>query len=203
MMNTQQRHASPLAPAPLSELPPRTFETERLTLRAMEREDAELVYKTYASDPVVTRYLSFPRASHPDDSRPFVDGIADNFAGKPGIHTQYGWLVFRKDSGECIGCVGFGIKDASSLSGGYVFAQSAWGHGFATEAWRPVVEWGKSQPNVQRIEADHHPDNPASGNVMRKLGLIREGVIPDFCVLPNLGPQRVEMVIWAWTRPFP
>ena len=81
-----------------------------------------------------------------------------------------------------------------------MFAQSAWGHGLATEAWRPVVEWGKSQPNVQRIEADHHPDNPASGNVMRKLGRIREGVVPDFCVLPNLGSQKVEMVIWAWTR---
>jgi RimJ/RimL family protein N-acetyltransferase len=127
MMNTQQRHASPLAPEPLSELPPRTFETERLTLRAMEVDDAELVYTTYASDPVVTKYLSVPCASHPDDSRPFVGGIADNFAGREGIHKQYGWLVSRKDTGQCIGCVGFGIKDASSLSGGYVFAQSAWG----------------------------------------------------------------------------
>jgi len=192
-----------LAPEPLSELPPRTFETERLTLRAMEVDDAELVYTTYASDPVVTKYLSFPCASHPDDSRPFVGGIADNFAGREGIHKQYGWLVSRKDTGQCIGCVGFGIKDASSLSGGYVFAQSAWGQGFATEAWWPVVAWAKSQPNVQRIEAEHHPDNPASGNVMRKLGLTCEGVVPDFCVLPNLGPERVAMVIWAWTRQIP
>lgn len=203
MMNTQQRHASSAVPAPLSELPPRTFETERLTLRAMGVNDVELVYKTYASDPVVTKYLSFPCASHPDDCRPFVHGIADNFDGREAIHRQYAWLVFRKDSGECIGCVGFGIKDPSSLSAGYVFSRSAWGHGFATEAWRPIVAWGQSQPNVQRIEAEHHPDNPASGNVMRKLGLICEGVLPDFCVLPNLASHKVHVVMWAWTRPSP
>ena len=203
MMTSHQQNKRSVAPAPLSELPPRTFETERLSLRSMEADDADLVYRTYASDPLVTKYLSFPCASHPDDSRPFVRGIADNFAGRSSIHQQYGWLVFRKDNGACIGCVGFGIKDSASLSGGYVFAQSAWGQGFATEAWQPVVEWGKSQPDVQRIEADHHPDNPASGNVMRKLGLTCEGVVPDFCVLPNLGAHKVDMVVWAWKRHTP
>lgn len=203
MMTSHQQNKRSVAPAPLSELPPRTFETERLTLRAIDSGDAELIFRTYASDPVVTKYLSFPCATHPDDSRVFVEGIANNFAGRPSVHQQFAWLVFRKDTGECIGSAGFGIKNSTSLSGGYAFCQSAWGHGFATEAWRPIVEWGKSQPNVQRIEADHHPDNPASGSVMRKLGLTCEGIVPDFTVLPNLGEHRVGMVVWAWKRHTP
>ena len=185
---------------PLSEIPPKTFETERLTLRAVTLEDGELMFKTYTSDPVVTKYMSFPCASSPDDSRPFLTSAVKNFEGQPSEHKHFGWLVFRKDSGECVGSVGVGIKDEKTLSGGYLFARSAWGLGFATEAWRPVVEWCKTQPNVQRIQAEHHPDNPASGNVMKKLGLRCEGVSPNYALLPNVSSEKVDMVVWGWNR---
>lgn len=186
--------------APLSELPPLTFETERLTLRAITLEDCALMFRTYAGDPVVTKYMSFPCASGPQDSVPFVQGVVANFSGGLSDHKQFGWLLFRKDTGECIGSAGLGIKDLTSIGGGYILARSAWGQGFATEAWQALVEWGKSQPNVKRIEAEHHPDNPASGSVMRKVGFSCEGVLPKHTVLPNVGSEKVDVVVWAWNR---
>lgn len=186
--------------APLSEIPPKTFETERLMLRAPTLDDCELMFRTYTSDPVATKYMSFPCASSPADSVPFVKGAMSNFAGEPSDHHMFGWLVFRKETGECLGSVGIGVQDSTFLSGGYILAPSAWGQGFATEAWRPVIEWVKRQPNVQRIVAEHHPDNPASGNVMRKLGLTSEGIYPKHSVLPNISSEKVDMVVWAWNR---
>ena len=186
--------------APLSEIPPKTFETERLTLRSVTLDDCELMFKTYTSDPLVTKYMSFPCASSPEDSRPFVTSAVANFEGQRSEHKQFSWLVFRKDTHECIGAVGLGINDAKTLGGGYLFTRSSWGQGFATEAWRPVIQWAMNQPNVQRIEAEHHPDNPSSGNVMRKLGLKVEGVHPNHTVLPNISKEKVDMVVWAWNR---
>jgi hypothetical protein len=50
-----------------------------------------------------------------------------------------------------------------------------WGHGYATEAARTVVALGFSL-GLHRIEAWHPTRNPASGAVMTKLGMTREGV---------------------------
>jgi len=186
--------------APLSEIPPKTFETERLILRAITPDDCALMFRTYTSDPVITKYMSFPRATSPEDSLPFAKATAANFKGQVSDHKMFGWLVFLKDTGECVGSVGIGPTDATTVSGGYLFTPSSWGKGIATEAWRPLVEWVKGQPNVQRLDAEHHPDNPASGSVMRKLGLTCEGVFEKHAVLPNLSSEKVDMVVWAWTR---
>jgi ribosomal-protein-alanine N-acetyltransferase len=197
-------HQSPLViniPAPLSELPPRSFETSRLMLRAVQSGDSELIFKTYSSDPVVTKYMSFPCARSPEESVPFITGVVANFAGQRSDHEQFAWLVFRKDTGECIGVAGLGVNSPSVIGGGYALSRSAWGQGFATEAWGVLVEWAKSQPGVQRIFAEHHPDNPASGNVMRKLGMTCEGINPKSALLPNVGPEKVDVVVWAWNRP--
>ena len=38
----------------------RTIETERLILRRLEEADAEAIYRNWASDPEVTRFLTWP-----------------------------------------------------------------------------------------------------------------------------------------------
>jgi ribosomal-protein-alanine N-acetyltransferase len=200
MVSVAQSNKTVSVPLPFSTLPPKIVETERLKIRGFESGDSELIFKTYTSDPVVSRYMSFPCAKSPEESRAFVAGVVANFAGAASEHQQYSWLIFRKDNGECIGSVGLGIKDATTIGGGYVLARTAWNQGFATEAWGALFEWAKSQPNVQRIEADHHPDNVGSGNVLRKVGLTCEGLVPKRGVLPNIGPDKVDLVVWAWNR---
>lgn len=187
-------------PAPLTELPPPTFETQRLTLRALQKGDHDLMFRVYAGDPMATRYMSFPCASSSEEALPFLEGVIANFAGQESAHKQFAWLIFRKDTGACIGSVGLGVNTPTEMGGGYILSPSAWGAGFATEAWQAVVAWAKAQPNVHRVVAEHHPDNPASGGVMRKAGLECEGLHANYSVLPNVGPDKVDMVVWAWNR---
>lgn len=200
MLSTHTKALDMKVPAPLTELPPRILETQRLTLRALQHGDNEVMFKAYAGNSVATKYMSFPCASSSQESLPFLQGVVANFAGQESAHKEFSWLIFRKDVGECIGSVGLGVNSPTALGGGYILHPSAWGEGLATEAWQAVVEWARSQPNVQRVVAEHHPDNPASGNVMRKAGFECEGLHEKHSVLPNIGPDKVDMVVWAWNR---
>jgi RimJ/RimL family protein N-acetyltransferase len=42
-----------------------------------------------------------------------------------------------------------------------------------------VIEFGFNQWNLHRIEATYFSRNPASGRVMKKLGMVQEGILRD------------------------
>jgi len=168
-MTAARSNPNPLAP--FSELPPRVFETERLRLRALILEDLTLIFKTYTGDPIATKYMAWPRAKTPEDGRPFLISVANSFSGKPVASAQFSWAIHLKATGECIGGCGIGADSEFVAGGGYILNPRFWRHGYAAEAFAAVVDWARQQPLVQRIEAVHHPDNPASGSVMRKVGM--------------------------------
>jgi [ribosomal protein S5]-alanine N-acetyltransferase len=59
---------------------------------------------------------------------------------------------------------------------GYWLAQPAWGHGFATEAARAVIDFGFSGLGLARVYAQVLADNCASLRVLDKLGMVNEGI---------------------------
>ena len=63
-----------------------------------------------------------------------------------------------------------------------------------TEALRAVVALGFDTLRLHRIEAQHETDNPASGRVMEKAGMVREGVLRQR--LKNKG-RFVDVVLCA------
>ncbi|GHG91425.1 GNAT family N-acetyltransferase [Streptomyces glebosus] len=56
-----------------------------------------------------------------------------------------------------------------------------WGNGYATQAAQHVVAFAFTTVSLERLEAMHHPDNPASGRVLAKVGFTRTGT-SDRCV---------------------
>ena len=50
-----------------------------------------------------------------------------------------------------------------------------WGNGYATEAARAVIGYGFRELQLNRIHAHYMVRNPASGRVLEKLGMRREG----------------------------
>ncbi len=57
----------------------------------------------------------------------------------------------------------------------YELAPRVWGHGYATEAARALVDYGFGELSLRRIVALILPDNARSRNVASKCGLILEG----------------------------
>ena len=70
--------------------------------------------------------------------------------GKSGRVVNY--LIFQHGEDRLLGGTGLSFKSASVAVTGYVFAQDAWGQGFATEALQAMVEVARLA-GVKQLEA--------------------------------------------------
>ena len=142
--------------------------TKRLTLRPAWPEDAAALAQAIGHD-VVTRMLL--RVPHP-----YGLADADAFCALPRAHDEARFVIVAHDRGAPALIGGIGISDhEGSANLGYWLTPSAWGRGYATEAGRAVVEMARHALPLRRLDAWHFADNPASGAVLRKLGVRATG----------------------------
>jgi ribosomal-protein-alanine N-acetyltransferase len=125
------------------------------------------------------------------------------FLRKTTLHRQeekgHEWLVRSRVSGRLLGSIGWGRHDGR-IHFGYCLARDAWGHGYATEAARAVVATALVDPAVWRVEALCDLEHLASARVLEKAGLVLEGTLRRYTVLPNLGEAPRDMRCYAKVR---
>jgi ribosomal-protein-alanine N-acetyltransferase len=176
---------------------PERVETARLVLRRPLATDAEAIFARYASDPEVTRFLSFPTHRSLALTHAFLawsDGEWDRWPAGP-------YLVEARAGGALLGSTGFAFESPQRASTGYVLARDAWGQGFATEALRAVVEVARTK-ELRRLQALCHPEHRPSWRVLEKCGFEREGILRRYAELPNFRPgEPVDLLFYA--RVFP
>lgn len=63
---------------------------------------------------------------------------------------------------------------------GYFFKRSAWGKGYATEACSRLLKFAFEEAKLKEVVAITAPNNTASQNVLKKSGLISEGMRPAY-----------------------
>ena len=66
---------------------------------------------------------------------------------------------------------------------GYCLDDAAWGHGYATEAGRALLQWAFDTLDLNRVQAETDTRNAASARVLEKLGFVREGTLREDCVV--------------------
>jgi RimJ/RimL family protein N-acetyltransferase len=88
------------------------------------------------------------------------------------------WVVERKEAYEFLGFCGLDLltrDHAPALAGeveiGWRLREDAWGHGYATEAARVVLDIAFRIRRLERVVSRTDIANEASVNVMRKLGM--------------------------------
>ncbi|MEX2171669.1 MAG: GNAT family N-acetyltransferase [Pirellulales bacterium] len=166
--------------------------TERLLLRAPRLEDATAIFSRYASNPAVTRNLSWPTHTSPADTRRFLQ-LAEQLRADGSLIN---WAICTRDDGRLHGMIGV-RPDFPRVEVGYVLAQDRWGHGLMTEALHAVVAEVREHADVWRIQAHCATDNAASARVLEKAGFELEGVARRYFVLPNRGPEPVDAKLYA------
>ena len=151
------------------------LETDRLVLRPFVREDAQPMYDNWASDPAVTKFLSWPSYKCVEDAHEILN-IWLKCYEKPDF---YQWAIVLKELGQPIGSISVVNSDdrVDMAEIGYCIGKSWWGRGIMPEAMSAVMDYLFRQVQMQRIEAGHDPENPASGAVLRKCGLKYEGTL--------------------------
>jgi len=150
------------------------IETERLLLRRPRLSDEPAIFTRYASDPDVTRYMSFPTHRSLDDTHAFVQWSDALWARWPQAGPL---LVFARDGVTLMGGAGIVNDTATVAQIGYVLARDAWGRGYATEALLASIEAARAA-GVRRLEAGVHVEHQASCRVLEKAGFVREGIRP-------------------------
>lgn len=167
-------------------MPAKTIlETERLLLREFHQSDLEPFY-VLGSDPAVLRYLGgegsgFTSREHALEilrSKPLSD------------YRKYGfgrWACVHRASGAVIGFAGLKYLDElREVDIGYRFLPAYWGQGLATEACRPIMDYGLNTLGLDRIIGQVDPNNHASIHVLEKLGLTFERM------------AEFHGLTWAW-----
>jgi RimJ/RimL family protein N-acetyltransferase len=144
--------------------------TERLLLRPGWIEDAPALAAAIGDEAILTKLALAPSPYRLADAEAFLS------AERGEDHADF--LIFARTEGTPRLVGGVGLKhDEDDLELGYWIARPFWGLGFATEAARAVVDLARHTLRRHRLTSGHFVDNPASGNVLKKLGFKPTGDI--------------------------
>ncbi|HSR47873.1 MAG TPA: GNAT family N-acetyltransferase [Anaerolineales bacterium] len=155
---------------PLSKLP--TLETERLRLRAFVPGDAPQVQRLAGAWEIAATTANIPH--------PYQDGAAEAWIA---THRQAfaqqeaaTFAIVLKPDLTLIGAIGLGLDPTNRAAElGYWIGVPYWNRGYCTEAGKAVLAFGFEALDLHRIMARHMTKNPASGQVLQKLGMTYEG----------------------------
>src|SRR4051812_18407342 len=163
-------------------------ETERLLLRQFTPDDAEFIL----------RLLNEPSfiANIADRGVRTVEQAAAYLVGGPiRSYAEHGhglWLVALKEAAmQPIGMCGLLRREQfEDVDVGYAFLPEFWSRGYASEAARAALEYGKRELGLERIIALVAPHNAGSIRLLEKLGFA-------FSHTMRMKPESPETAIYV------
>ena len=149
-----------------------TLHTERLILRATTLDDAAAIFD-YASDPIATEVMTFPRHESIQDSINFIEHNSVCFDKR----ERLAFAIALKESDELIGtCDYHHIRfEHHRTEIGYIMRRSFWGKGYMTETVRELIRFAFEEMEMHRVEALCNIVNERSARVMERCGMTHEG----------------------------
>ena len=138
-------------------------------------EDAEPMFRNWASDPLVTEYLTWEPHRTVEDTR----GIISLWISEYEKGDACNWAIELKGEAEPIGSIGVVSVDdrVDAAEIGYCMSRAHWGKGLMPEALRAVIDYLFDKAGMNRVSARHDARNPKSGRVMQKAGMTYEGTL--------------------------
>ncbi len=173
-----------------SELRPLLEKNRLCLLRAWNLDDADDVL-AYATDPEWARYLPVPQPYEPHHAVEFLTAaIATDRAVNPIWAIEF--------EGHAIGGTNLRLEPAAARAEiGYAIAPAHSGRGFATAICRAIIDLVFSHLPLNRIQAHYLAGNLASGRVMEKSGMTREGTLRLFIVHRG---QPTDVIMYSILR---
>ena len=150
------------------------IETSRLILRKARMEDAEPMFRNWANDAQVTKYLTWPPHEDIEATRKLLSSWVDNYQRD----DYYQWMIVLKETGEPIGSIMANtVGRAEPAHIGYCIGKTWWHQGIMSETLKAVMDFLFDEVGYHRVEAMHDSNNPHSGGVMKKCGMKYEGTL--------------------------
>lgn len=150
--------------------------TDRLILRKYSISDDVYMYKNYATDPRVTKFLTWQPYKNIEDVRKFICDIVETYTH----NNIYNWAI--QFNSETIGSISITSLDENNhcCEIGYCIGYDYWNKGIVTEAMSAVINFLFTEVGMHRVMAKHDIQNPASGKAMLKCNMVYEGKFSGF-----------------------
>jgi len=169
------------------------LETERLWLRLLETGDVDAITPLAGDRRIAATTLNIPH--------PYTRAMAHQFIA----HTRqaaaagesFSFALTRKPERQLIGVISLRPQLGHSAEIGYWTGVPWWGQGYATEALLAIIRHSFRDLGLRRVHAAHFATNPASGRVMQKAGMQREGCLRQHVVRWGV-PQ--DLVVYGLLR---
>ena len=163
----------------------RELETKRLVLRKLRADDAESIFRNWASDSEVTKYVTWN--VHKDINE--TKAILDMWLAEYDNDNCYRYGIVNKADGELIGIIDVVGYHHGNPVIGYSSCRGYWGNGFMTEALGAVMKELEHDGFTELvIEA---AENIASNRVIEKNGFKLVGKRQDR--ISEMKPQVVTI----------
>jgi len=164
-----RRYTGPTMEQPL-------LRTPRLLLRPFALADAADVQRLAGAPEVADTLLNMPH--------PYEDGMAEQWIATHAAQYAQGvnvvYAVVLQDGNALAGAVSMGITPRHRRAElAYWLGLPYWNRGYMTEAAGALLGFGFGTLGLHRVTATHFTRNPASGRVMQKLGMVREGTFRE------------------------
>ena len=142
-----------------------TLETNRLTLRPFKIEDAEDIFKMWANDDEVTKYLTWNSHKSVDDTKYILNLWIEQYEKVERLN----FAIVLKEENLLIG----GIDVVGYLDNipviGYVLSRRYWNNGYMTEACKCLLNYLFEQ-GYDKVRIDAVVENIGSNKVIQKCG---------------------------------
>jgi RimJ/RimL family protein N-acetyltransferase len=167
------------------------LETERLVLRAPRLEDAKAVAQLANDRRIAENTKRIPHPYTLVDAEKFIGSVN-------GAEGEICFLITRDKL--VLGAVGIAMPESDAPELGYWLGVRFWGHGYATEAVRAVIDHAFEDLDYEALAAGARVTNPASRRVLEKCGFQWTGVgLTRIRALASSAPIdrfRLERGIW-------
>lgn len=138
------------------------FETERLRVRKLNKNDSELFFELM-SNPNVMKPIPQKVFSKTESNTKLAELISAEKSSKIKI-----WSLTEKENNSLIGICGFLKNDENDDEIAYRLIERFWGKGYGTEIAKGLIEYSFQILNFEKITADVNTENKKSARILEK-----------------------------------
>ena len=169
--------------------------TQRLILRRLKITDDKNMYE-YTSDKRVTRYLEWQHHTKISQTISFIENVIEEYDT---IENAYLWAIELISESKLIGVVR--IYDYSPQNKraeiSYIMNPAYQGNGYIGEAIDSIFDYCFNTLKINRIQAKCFSNNTASEKVMKKTGMLHEGIMRKYVYIDG---QYEDALLYAITE---
>ena len=165
------------------------LETERLTLRALNLDDAKAIFGL-RTNKEVNEFIDRKTPNNLSEARAFIDRISNLTINNKGVF----WVIESKSNHQLIGTIGLrNFEDEEEYAEiGYELDPIYQQKGFMSEAFEAILEFGFQEMELKTIEAFTHKNNSDSISLLKKQDFVFQPDIKDEGFENNISYRLIQ-----------